>query len=150
MSVPRAVRRVALAGLMAGGLAVAAATAAHAPGPGPQIAGRMYVVAGGDMLIDLHDGHLALMDLALVLSPGQDLGAEGSGDPDVRLPRGPDARRRDGRIRATIIDILGGATIGDLASPARRARVDRAIISALDRKHAVRVERVVWSDLALR
>lgn len=140
---------VAVTGVVIGVLAVFP-RATHEPSRARTIPGRIFVVAPPDTTVPLSDGASVVLGIALVLGPGETLGATqidtGAG---VRLPADAAMQRRADAVRVAVLRRLGHLTVARLRSAARRAAALRAVQRMLRTRYRVDVRRVVVSDLAL-
>lgn len=122
-----------------------------APEPEHRIKGEVYVLPK-DFLINLNGGRFAKLSVALVLKEGFSAapaghGAEGSAAPKVE---GYGTLPQEAVVRAIVTDELTDAPPSRLESAASREKLQNQILKRLDRQTDVKVDDVLFTDVAVQ
>lgn len=117
-----------------------------APGPKPKVNGTVYVLPK-EFLLNLADGHFAKVDVALVLSPEQAMpAAEGAATP----PDGYGALPQEAVVRDVVTDVITNSSSNDLINRAHRDAIKRLILKGIKQKTDVKVNDVLFTDVAVQ
>lgn len=114
--------------------------------PKPKIAGTVYVMPK-EFLLNMADGRYAKLDVALVLDPKEvaPKAAEASGSSDNYgwLPQEP-------AVRDVITNIVTDSPSNDLIDRTGRERLKRLILRGIRQDTDVKVDEVLFTDVAVQ
>lgn len=111
-----------------------------------KVTGSVYVLPK-QFTLNLKDGRYATLTAALVLAPGQSTGAsaDASSQPD-----GFGTLPEEAVIRDIITSLVTGHTTAALVDPASRERLKHQILMAIRQGTDVKVNSVLFTDLAVQ
>jgi flagellar basal body-associated protein FliL len=119
---------------------------AKSPTVKPKVDGQVYVLPK-EFLLNLADNHFAKLDVALVLDPSMQLGAGGEG---AAPPEGYGALPQEAAVRDVITDVVTDASSGDLIHRRAREGLKRAILKGIRQRTDVKVNDVLFTDVAVQ
>ena len=114
-----------------------------------KVDGRVYVLPK-EFLLNLADGHFAKLDVALVLDKSQVVGAAGGAEAGVKPPDGYGALEQEAVVRAIVTDDLTDAHASDLTDRRGRARIQHEVLKDLKAHTDVKVNDVLFTDVAVQ
>jgi flagellar FliL protein len=120
-----------------------------APATKDKVDGQVYVLPK-EFLLNLADGHFAKLDVALVLDKSQVVGAAGGAEAGAKPPDGYGALEQEAVVRAVITDDLTDARASDLTDRRGRARTQRKVLKDLKAHTDVKVNDVLFTDVAVQ
>jgi flagellar basal body-associated protein FliL len=131
--------------LLAGGFA-AYKTVLAKPAPEPKVHGIAYVLPK-EFILNLKDGRFLKLGVGLVVAHDQELEAHGeSGAP----PDGYGTMPQEALVRAVVTDRLTDASADALIDRAGRHELKEAIAKDLRKHTDVKVEEVLFTDVAVQ
>ena len=126
------------------------ALAKPAPAAKPKIDGQVYVLPK-DFLLNLAAGRFAKLNVGLVLSPHQVIGAtSGDGSAPAALPEGFGPLAQEAVVRDIITDALTGAPAASLVSEEGRRRLKARLLADIRKRTDVEAEDVLFTDVAVQ
>jgi hypothetical protein len=122
-----------------------------APEPHHKIAGEVYVLPK-DFLINLDGGRFAKLGVALVLAEGFSAvpAAGGHGGAAPAPPEGYGTLPQEPVVRSIITDELTDAPAAKLTSAEGREKLQKLILKRLTRQTDVKVDDVLFTDVAVQ
>lgn len=115
-------------------------------GPPPKIDGTVYVMPK-EFIVNLRDGRLAKLSVALVLNKDEVVGA---GHEAATPPEGYGALEQEAVVRDIITNQLTGESGSELIRRAGRDTLKKRILTAIKKMTDVEVERVLFTDVAVQ
>jgi flagellar FliL protein len=116
----------------------------------PKIAGEVYVLPK-DFLINLKGGRFAKIDVALVLKEGYTaVPAAGGHAATAAPPTGYGAMPQEAVIRSIITNLLTDSTAVRLQREKTRREIQSAILKQIGSRTDVKVEDVLFTDVAIQ
>lgn len=112
-----------------------------------KVDGTVYVLPK-QFTLNLKDGRYATLTAGLVLAPGQSTGA--SADAASSQPDGFGTLPEEAVIRDIITNVLTDQTAATLIDPAGRTRIKQTILAAIRQGTDVKVDSVLFTDLAVQ
>ena len=116
--------------------------------PKPKVDGQVYVLPK-EFLINLSEGRFAKLSVGLVLDHTQSVVAEG-GHEATKPPEGFGTLPQEAVIRDLITDRLTDATAESLVSEHGRERLKNQLVRSIKKKTDVKVEEVLFTDVAVQ
>jgi flagellar basal body-associated protein FliL len=122
-----------------------------APEPHHKIAGEVYVLPK-DFLINLNGGRFAKLGVALVLAEGYSAAPAGGGHEGAAPapPEGYGTLPQEPVVRSIITDELTDAPAGKLTSADGREKLQKLILKRLENQTDVKVDDVLFTDVAVQ
>ncbi|QEC46858.1 flagellar basal body-associated FliL family protein [Baekduia soli] len=120
-----------------------------APVPKPHIAGEVYVLPK-DFLINLKGGRFAKLSVALVLKEGFVAAAPAHGEAAAAPPTGYGVLAQEAVVRSIITDGLTDVSAARLQREASRVRLQKAILKTITKETDVKVDDVLFTDVAIQ
>jgi flagellar basal body-associated protein FliL len=114
----------------------------------PKVDGQVYVLPK-EFLLNLADGHFAKLSVALVLGKGQAVAAA-AGEGAVKPPDGYGALEQEAVVRATVTNDITDAQESDLTDRRGRERLQRRVLKDLQAHTDVKVNEVLFTDVAVQ
>ena len=118
---------------------------AKSPPVKPKVEGQVYVLPK-EFLLNLADGHFAKVDVALVLAPSMQLAAGEGAAP----PEGYGSLPQEAVVRDVITDVVTDASSGELIHRRAREGLKRAILKGISQRTDVKVNDVLFTDVAVQ
>ncbi len=112
-----------------------------------KIAGTIYILSK-QFTINLRDGHYATLNVALELAPGQSAGATGEGA--AAPPEGYGTLPEEAAIRDIVTNVVTDENSSDLIDTSRREKIKRQILLAIRKGTDVKVDAVLFTDVAVQ
>ena len=122
-----------------------------APEPEHKIKGEVYVLPK-DFLINLNGGRFAKLGVALVLAEGfsaAPAGGHGEGG-GAAPPEGYGTLPQEAVVRAIVTDELTDAPAAKLEGATAREKLQKQILKRIDKQSDVKVEDVLFTDVAVQ
>lgn len=114
-----------------------------------KVDGQVYVLPK-EFLINLADGHFAKIDVALVLDKTQVVAAGAGGEGGAKPPEGYGALAQEAVVRAIVTDDVTDARQRDLTNRRGRVRLQRRVLRDLRARTDVKVNDVLFTDVAVQ
>lgn len=113
-----------------------------------KVAGELYVLPK-EFTINLADGHYTTVTVALLLAPGQSDGSTG-GEGASTEPAGFGTLPEEPLIRDLITGVITNQTSDTMISPQGRSHIKAVILKAIRQKTDVKVDAVLFTDVAVQ
>jgi flagellar basal body-associated protein FliL len=117
------------------------------PAPKPKVAGQVYVLPK-EFLINLSGGRFAKLSVGLVLDHSQAIAA--SGHEAAKPPEGFGTLPQEAVIRDIVTDRLTDDNANSLVSAEGREKLKSALLRSIKKKTDVKVEEVLFTDVAVQ
>jgi flagellar basal body-associated protein FliL len=117
------------------------------PAPKPKVAGQVYVLPK-EFLINLSGGRFAKLSVGLVLDHSQAIAA--SGHEAAKPPEGFGTLPQEAVIRDIVTDRLTDDNANSLVSAEGREKLKSAFLRSIKEKTDVKVEEVLFTDVAVQ
>jgi flagellar basal body-associated protein FliL len=117
-----------------------------APAPKPKVDGQVYVLPK-EFLINLSGGRFAKLSVGLVLDHSQATVAEGE---ETKPPEGFGTLPQEAVIRDLVTDSLTDGSADSLVSEKGRERLKSRLLLSIKKKTDVKVEEVLFTDVAVQ
>jgi flagellar basal body-associated protein FliL len=117
------------------------------PAPKPKVAGQVYVLPK-EFLINLSGGRFAKLSVGLVLDHSQAIAA--SGHEAAKPPEGFGTLPQEAVIRDIVTDRLTDDNANSLVSTEGREKLKSALLRSIKEKTDVKVEEVLFTDVAVQ
>ena len=114
-----------------------------------KVDGQVYVLPK-EFLLNLADGHFAKLDVALVLDKAQAIAPAAGGEAAVKPPDGYGALQQEAVVRAIVTDDMTDAQAGDLTDRRGRLKLQRTVLRDLKAHTDVKVNDVLFTDVAVQ
>jgi flagellar basal body-associated protein FliL len=137
-----------LALIIAGG-AYKFALAKPAPAPKPKVEGEVYVLPK-DFLVNLADGRYGKLNVALVFDHGFTAAAETGHEGGAEAPEGYGVLTQEALVRDIITDTLTDATAKQLTDRKERDELKEKVAKKIDKTTDVKVDEVLFTDVAVQ
>jgi flagellar FliL protein len=111
-----------------------------------KVNGTIYVLPK-DFTLNLSDGHYATLTVALLLAPGQ---STGIADPNNPPPTGFGTLPEEPLVRDIITNLVTDANESTLLDVRGRAQLERQILVAIRKGTDVKVDQILFTDLAVQ
>jgi flagellar basal body-associated protein FliL len=136
--------------LVAAGGAYKFALATPAPAAKHKIEGQVYVLPK-EFLLNLRDGRFAKLSVSLVLDPHQATSASAGGHGAAPAPpEGFGTLPQEAVIRDLVTDELTGNSADALVSAGGRRRLKTRLLTSIRDKTDVKVDEVLFTDVAVQ
>jgi flagellar FliL protein len=119
-----------------------------APAPKPKVDGQVYVLPK-EFLINLNGGRFAKLSVGLVLDHSQAVVAEG-GHEAVKPPEGFGTLPQEAVIRDLVTDRLTDDSADSLVTEKGREKLKKQLLLSIKKKTDVKVEEVLFTDVAVQ
>jgi flagellar basal body-associated protein FliL len=119
-----------------------------APAPKPKVDGQVYVLPK-EFLINLSGGRFAKLSVGLVLDHTQSIVAEG-GHEAAKPPEGFGTLPQEAVIRDLVTDALTDGSADSLVSEHGREKLKSRLLVSIKKKTDVKVEEVLFTDVAVQ
>jgi flagellar basal body-associated protein FliL len=119
-----------------------------APAPKPKVDGQVYVLPK-EFLINLNGGRFAKLSVGLVLDHSQAT-AEAGGEAAAKPPEGFGTLPQEAVIRDLVTDTLTDGSADNLVSEKGRERLKSRLLLSIKKKTDVKVEEVLFTDVAVQ
>jgi flagellar FliL protein len=120
-----------------------------APAPKPKIAGEVYIMPK-DFLVNLKGGRFAKIDVALVLKEGYVAAPAAGGEAAAAPPTGYGVMPQEAVVRSIITDALTDSTAAKLQKEKTRRRLQEEILKRIGAQTDVKVDDVLFTDVAIQ
>jgi flagellar FliL protein len=114
-----------------------------------KVDGQVYVLPK-EFLLNLADNHFAKLNVALVLDKSQAVAAAAGGEGGAKPPDGYGALEQEAVVRSIITDDLTDARQRDLTERRGRAKLQRKVLKDLKAHTDVKVNDVLFTDVAVQ
>ena len=115
----------------------------------PTIEGTVYVL-GKEFLLNLADGRVAKLNVALVLNPKDHSTADGGHGPAPTPPEGYGPMAQEGVVRSIITDVVTDAEDRDLIGRKGRAELQKEILHEIHEETDVHADKVIFTDVTVQ
>lgn len=115
----------------------------------PKIEGEVYVLPK-EFLVNLEGGRYVKLGVALLLEPGFHAGGDDGHGSASGGPEGYGTLPQEAVVRAVVTDVLTGQSAERLTSAEGRESLQRRILKRLRRQTDVKVDEVLFTDLAIQ
>jgi flagellar FliL protein len=120
------------------------------PAPKPHVDAIVYMLPK-DFIVYLHGGRYAKLTVGLEISRKHpDSLTPNEGESAATTPKGYGAMPQEGFVRDVISSDLAGRRTTDFLDPKRRAALKRRLAADIERKTDVKLDGVLFSDLAIQ
>jgi flagellar basal body-associated protein FliL len=120
-----------------------------APAPKPKVAGEVYIMPK-DFLVNLKGGRFAKLNVALVLKEGYVAAPAAGGEAAAAPPTGYGVMPQEAVVRSIITDTLTDIPASRLQHEKTRARLQSDILKRIGRQTDVKVDDVLFTDVAIQ
>jgi flagellar basal body-associated protein FliL len=114
-----------------------------------KVDGQVYVLPK-EFLLNLADGHFAKLDVALVLDKAQAVAPAAGGEAALKPPDGYGALEQEAVVRAIVTDDMTDAHAGDLTDRRGRLKLQKRVLRDLKAHTDVKVNEVLFTDVAVQ
>jgi flagellar FliL protein len=119
-------------------------------GPPPKIEGEVYVLPK-EFLVNLHDGKFAKLGVGLVFHHGfTSAPPAGHGEPPAKPPEGFGVLPQEAIVRDIITDEITNSEAIELTAAKGRKKLKKHILERLEKETDVKVEDVLFTDVAVQ